>query len=140
MSLSVVDGKGMSAVAKKADYQLFAYEPPKSDPNSASLPVIEVGKNESNRAQMEKIVADAAESIGSNLIVKIQAIDAVLPEDADMKVSKKSKMKVRHSEFPFLAHFERFPCCPSCEECRVSLRLLRGCNPEGVNFLRLCSF
>lgn len=111
MARLLVDGKGMSAVAKEEDYKLFDYTSPDPDADT----VIQPGKKDSDKQQMEKIVADAHESIGRKLIARIRGMDQVLSEDAGMKVNKKSRTNVRkfHSSLPF-RQCQLYPCCPLC--------------------------
>jgi hypothetical protein len=92
LALTVVDGRGMRNAADKDDYKMWTYESPNTPPDAPS--VIECSKQASDREQMEKILADAAEHIGSNIISKIQGLDVLLSEDAGMKVNKRSEQRV----------------------------------------------
>lgn len=92
MAQAVVDGRGMSSVATEKDHQMFIYDRLNTPPDTPTI--IEAGKKQDEKKQMEKILSDASRSIGKNLVTKIQGLDVVLREDAGMKVNKKSQDRV----------------------------------------------
>lgn len=101
MAQSVVDGRGMSAVAMAKDYDMWLYDPPSAGADAP--PVIETGRRKADHGLLEKIVTDASAALGSHMIAKIQNLEVLLSEDAGMKVNKASEKKAR-------LFFIRFVC------------------------------